>query len=167
MPLRIEGDQVPDSGWLEKVGKAPTRIVLGVGVSTGAVWAGPFDLSDPKWLGPTLALLCIGAWTIIGCQIGSWGIQRLRDWASNRIYRAFGALAPNQKTFLRNVYQTGKREFTIQNETAKQRWFEELRLANYVEDGHASWVDPVTTYTVTESGWEELERALPDTDRSV
>ena len=150
----------PDSGWLEKIVKAPTHVVLAVGLGTlFALW-GPFDTGDPKWLEPILALFCVGAWTIIVYQISGWALRRYGEWQSTRLARRFGDLSQQQKALLEENYRTGTRSFRKPSGTTKLRWFEELELWGYVEFKGGSMFDEYFQYEITEKGWRELERKV-------
>ena len=154
----------PDSGWLDKIGKAPPGVMIGIAVGTGAVWI--LDIDKPlEWLKPVFAAFCIAATVIVVCQGAGavWG--KFRRWRRERLGRKFEALCASQQICLREVFESGSRDFYPSNAWADQRWFEELKQWNYVELPLAGFVvigDRGPRHEVTEKGWRELERKCAD-----
>ena len=155
---------VPDSGWLDKIGKAPPRVMIGIAVGAGAVWFLDID-KPPDWLKPVFAAFCIAATAIVICQGAGavWG--KYRKWRREQLGRKFEALSVSQQTCLRKVFESGSRDFYPPNAWTDQRWFEELIQWNYVEVPIAGFVvfgDGPSRHQVTEKGWRELERKCAD-----
>ena len=155
---------LPDSGWLDKIGKAPPRVMIGVAVGTGAVWLLDID-KPPDWLKPVLAALCITATVIVICQGAGAVWRKIQKWRREQLGRKFETLSVSQQMCLREVFETGSRDFYPPNTWTDQRWFEELIQWNYVEMPIAGFVvigDGPSRHQVTEKGWRELERKCAD-----
>ena len=153
-----------DSGWMAQIRQAPAWVLLGVAFGTGLAWY--LDLGIPESVRPYLAVCCLLATCLFltKAALASWTTLRRRQ--SAKVKRNFTALSDDQKQFLGDLFDRGSREFEVTSETASLRWFEELKAWNYVEYG--STVSPIRfvsfeddhPYSVTEQGWQELERKL-------
>lgn len=158
---------LPDSGWVEKLGNAPTIALIGLCAETGAVWAGGegwglIDSTSPGWLKAGLAGVCIGSGAMLAWKASRYAVQRLRAWHGCRPRKRFEELSKEQQALLAEVYKKGTRHFDMPIEGTKARWFEELERWNYLKGGELSvyvggspW-----PYHVTEKGWHEIERKL-------
>ena len=158
---------LPDSGWLDKIGKAPPRVMVGIAVGTGAVWFLDID-KPPDWLKPVFAALCIAATAIVICQAAGavWG--KVRKWRREQLGRKFEALSASQQMYLREIFESGSRDFYPLDVWTDQRWFEELEQWNYVEQPIAGFVvigGASSRHQVTEKGWRELERKCADSTK--
>ena len=149
---------LPDSGWLEKIERAPPRVLLSVVVATGCVWF--LDFSKPEWLDGVLAAGCVGTATLLVANIAAMFWRSVRTWRAERLMRSFDELSEEQANLLRAVFTQRSREFDLRNDVASRRWFEELIIWNYV-NRVPMWTGSTNQRrTVTEKGWQELGRRL-------
>ena len=158
---------LPDSGWVEKLGNAPTVALIGLCAGAGAVWAGGecwglIDSTSPGWLKPALAAVCIGSGAMLGWKATKYAVQRLMAWHAGRLGRTFEELSKEQQGLLVAAYGTGTRHFEMPIESTRPRWFEELERWNYIEASDlAVYMSGMPwPYQVTEKGWREIERKL-------
>ena len=79
------------------------------------------------------AALCLVATVIVICRVALAVGRSFRKWYRERLGRKFEALCVSQQICLRGVFESGSRDFYPPNAWVDQRWFEELKQWNYVE----------------------------------
>ena len=154
---------LPDSGWVERLGNAPTIALFGLFVGTGAVWAegeswGLIDSTSPRWLKPALAVACICSGAMLGWKLVKNVWQLVDAWHKVRLRKRFEGLSNIQQRILFNFHKRGTRYFEMPVEVAERRWFEELEQWGYIECESFGMPGVPGTYQVTEKGWREIER---------
>ena len=157
----------PDSGWLVDLDKVPWWVLAAI-LSAVAAMHIRIGVDDPviDQL-PTTAGYTIRAIGILSFFLLLFKqIDRIRKgWIRKNkrsVKRRFGGISDRQRKLLEDVYNSGSRDFELPHACGDPRWLEELANWNYVKKLPlvAVYDDMPTSYCVTETGWEEIEKNI-------